>query len=142
MTDYQKVKLLTLNKLKKALLHFEYSANKVKNLKTDVALLSEEELEVWESFSSRFSRLTDIFLSRWLRVHILEQDPAFRGTFRDLLNWGEKQGLLTESTRWFAIRELRNKSEHDYDDEDISFFFKSLLLESNFVMSEIKKAVA
>ena len=141
MTDYENIKQLLARKLKKALGHFEFSLAKVRNLSTDVETLSEEELEIWESFSARFSRLSDIFLSRWVRVNVLAADPAFRGTFKDFLNHAEKQNVVSDATRWFAIRELRNKSAHDYDDEEIASFFSTLIIESDFIANEVKRAL-
>lgn len=139
MTDFQKIRALTENKLQKALQHFEYSLKKVQSLSHDVTKLDDEALETWESFAARFSRLTDIYLSRYIRVRALLEDPAFRGTFKDFLLFAEKAQIISDAQHWFAVRELRNKAAHDYDEETLSEFFQTLLHESNFVISEIKK---
>lgn len=49
------------NRLQKALDHLDYSFNKVKKLSTDPKQMDDETLEVWESFSARFGRVSDIF---------------------------------------------------------------------------------
>ena len=144
MTDYKKVRILTETKLKKAIAHLQFSFDKAQKIlsKTQALVsddLSEEELETLESFASRFSRVTDIFLSRYLRVRVYELDPAFRGTLRDQLNYCEKASIISETDHWFAIRELRNKISHEYDDDEILLFYKSLMAESGFVFSELNK---
>jgi hypothetical protein len=59
------------SRLIKALIHLEYSYNKVNQLPTEPAQLNEETLETWESFVARFSRVADIFLSKYLRTAVL-----------------------------------------------------------------------
>jgi hypothetical protein len=59
-----------LLQMKKAISHLEYSYNKVQRLSYDLSKLSEEELESWEGFSSRFSRLSEFFISKYLRPRL------------------------------------------------------------------------
>ncbi len=113
--------------LKKSLGHLEYSFNKVKKLSSNVPSLGEEDLETWESFSSRFSRASDIFVSKFLRFKIKEKDPAFRGSVIDLLNEAEKFGWIENAQIWRRIRELRNVAAHDYAASDLSALFQELV---------------
>ena len=113
-------------KLQKALAHLDYSYKKVKPLPTNPATMDEEQLEVWESFASRFSRVADIFITRYLRTRVLLEDPAFSGTVRDTLNFAEKKQWVESAEDWLAIRELRNLSEHDYTEEELEIFFKKI----------------
>ena len=80
--------------------------------------MSEEELEVLESFSSRFARYSDLILSRYLRFLAREKDPAFRGSAIDIINLGEKFGWIKDAAAWRRIRELRNLAAHEYESED------------------------
>lgn len=114
------------NKLIKAIGHLDYSYAKVLKLPTELAQLDEETLETWESFAARFSRVADLFLTKYLRACILLQDPGFSGTFRDMLNQGEKLSIVDNIEPWMAIRELRNISAHEYTDKDLSAFFNRL----------------
>jgi len=76
--------------LKKSLGHLDYSYQKVRHFEFGGHEWSEEKLETLESFSSRFARASDLFVSRYLRLLCLEADPAFRGSLVDTLNLGEK----------------------------------------------------
>ena len=88
--------------------------------------MNEEELETWESFSARFSRVSDIFITRYLRTRILEEDPGFIGTLRDFLLKAEKMGLIDDTNHWLVIRELCNLAAHEYVEEGLTRFFRAL----------------
>lgn len=113
--------------LKKSLSHLEYSYAKVAKMSADVASLDEEALETWESFSARFARTSDIFVSKFLRLKIKGKDPAFRGSVIDLLNEAEKFSWIESAATWRRIRELRNVAAHDYAASDLSALFKELV---------------
>lgn len=113
-------------KLKKALEHLEYSFKKIQSLSTDANQLDEEGLETWESFAARFSRVSEIFLTRYLRTLILLQDPGFSGSLRDLVNQAEKFGIINNAETWMSIREMRNITAHDYSEKDLAMFFTRL----------------
>ena len=117
-------------KLLKAIGHLEYSYKKIQQINPDTTQMDEEDLETWESFSARFCRVADIFLSKYIRTYILAQDPGFIGSFRDFLNQAEKLNLLDDTELWMSIRELRNISAHDYTDKDLALFFKRLQQEA------------
>ncbi len=117
--DYQR-------KLLKALKHLDYSYKKIQTLTDDANQLDEESLETWESFSARFARVADLFLTKYVRAKVLEDDPGFEGTLRDFVNQGEKLGLLDDADSWMDIRELRNISAHDYTEEDLTAYFKQI----------------
>jgi len=125
MTDYAAIVARYHMQLSEALDRFEYSHRKIQSLKTDPALLGDETLETWESFSSRFSRVVDLFLSKYARAKVLENDPGFRGTLRDHVNQAEKLGILTDASEWMALRELRNIEAHTYED-DLERFLEQL----------------
>ena len=117
------------DQLIKALKHFEYSYAKIQSLPIDPKLLDEEALETWESYSARFSRVVDIFLTKYVRAAVKENDPGFDGTLRDYVNQGEKLGLLTNAQEWMELRELRNISAHTYE-ERLAEFLQKLLRKS------------
>lgn len=116
-------------KLEKALKHLQYSYEKIKKLPDSVESLNEESLETWESFAARFSRVADIFLTKYIRSVVLNNDPGFTGSLRDFVNQGEKLGIIDNAAAWMAIRELRNITAHDYTEEDLIAFFKRLKTE-------------
>ncbi len=122
-------------KLQKAISHLEYSYNKIVNLPVNPNQLDEETLETWESFSARFSRVADIFMSKYLRTFIMIQDPGFAGTFRDIINQAEKMNLINNADKWMAIRELKNISAHEYTDKDLAAFFERIKKEAPLLIS-------
>jgi hypothetical protein len=117
-------------KLQKSLKHLAYSFAKVQKLPTAVNDNDEEALETWESFSSRFARAADIFLTKYVRAVVLREDPGFQGSLRDFVNQGEKLGFVDDARAWMDIREFRNVAAHDYTEEELAAFFKSLLAQT------------
>jgi len=123
------------NKLLKAISHLEYSYNKIISLPDQPDQLDEESLETWESFVTRFSRVTDLFLTKYLRAKVLQQDPGFTGSLRDFINQAEKLNWIADADTWMAIRELRNISAHEYTDKDLAAFFQRLKQETPLLLS-------
>ncbi len=126
MNDRAAQKLILQEKLKKALAHLDYSFNKVMKLSTDVEKLDEEMLQTWESFTIRFIRVCDIFLSRYVPILVKQEDPGFSGTLRDFLNVAEKMNVISSAKEWLDIQELRNITTHELSDKDIGAFFVTL----------------
>lgn len=126
MSNYQAILQETSGKLLKAIDHLEYSFNKVQKLTDDLRDMDDEMMETWESFSSRFSRVSDIFIMQYVRTKVAIEEPGFTGTTRDYLNKAEKLGLINDVATWVVIRELRNVAAHEYNDEDLSAFYRRL----------------
>jgi hypothetical protein len=116
----------------KALERLEYSHKKVLPLPTRA--LDDELLETWESYTSRFARVVDIFLTKYLKARTLIEDPAFEGTLRDYCNMGERLKILDSAESWMSLRELRNATAHEYEEEDLSGFFERLRTEAPRVL--------
>ncbi len=113
--------------LKKALSYLEYSYAKVQKLPVHMAELDQETLQAWEGFSARFSRVADIFLSKYVRTYVAEKEPGFRGSMRDIINMGEKLSLLDDADAWVEIREMRNVTAHEYSDAAFDAYIGNLL---------------
>ncbi|MBB71249.1 MAG: hypothetical protein CMF50_02475 [Legionellales bacterium] len=126
MPDYEVLLKETSRKLSKALEHLDYSYNKISNLPDQLSDMDDEIMETWESYSSRFARVSDIFVTQFLRTKIALEEPGFKGTTRDYLNKAEKLGLITDANEWAMIRELRNAAAHEYNDEDLTAFYQKL----------------
>ena len=135
MNQYEAICKTEADKLKKAFQHLIYSYLKIKNLSTHLDALDEQGLADWESFSARFSRVADIFLSKYLRARIMMEDPGFKGTMRDIINFGEKLEIIDDARAWMAIRELRNITAHDYPDEAMGKFLERLRQEYHRLLS-------
>jgi hypothetical protein len=126
MTSPDSLEIKIREDLRRALAHFKYSHAKV--LKIDfTADWDEETLETLESFSSRFARLSDIYIARFLRLKLRQSDPGFRGSLIDSLNLAEKLGLVESARDWARIRELRNIAAHEYSADDYRLLYAELL---------------
>lgn len=113
--------------LTKAIGHLEKSFNKAKKLPILLSKNDDDSLETWESFAARFARVVDIYSSKVLRAQLLDVDPGFDGTFKDMLLLAEKARLIDSAELWLKLRSLRNIQAHDYTDETFSAFAGELL---------------
>lgn len=114
-------------KVAKSLKYLDFTYKRVKKLDYDPKNLTEEQLELWDSFAVRFARSSDLFLTKFITAVVKRDDPAFDGGFRDRLNKAEKLNLLSNVPMWMEIRELRNVTVHEYSEEDLKQIFKKLL---------------
>jgi hypothetical protein len=121
-------------KIVKSLKYFEYTHSRVLKLSTNPNDLSDQELETWDGFATRFSRTADIFLSKYIKAAVQKDDPAFDGSFRDYLNRAEKLKLIDGTGEWLEIRSLRNVIVHDYTDSDLDLIFKKMLKLSGLII--------
>ena len=112
--------------LLKALKHLDYSYKKSLSLSMLESEMDEETLETWEGFSSRFARVVDLFITKYLKVSILLHDPAFDGSFRDLLDYAEKIKLIESADFYMKMREIRNIHAHDYREDKLILFLSDL----------------
>ena len=77
-----------------------------------------EELESFDSLTSKFSRTSDIFTQKVLRsvwMHLHEPYVPFI----DMMNKGEKMSILQSADQMIEIRDLRNQIAHEYIPEAI-----------------------
>lgn len=128
------------SKLLASLIRVEQSYLKIKEINWKIEELEDDELEHWESYTSRFSRTIDLFLSKYIRSYLAYKDPGFKGTLRDYLNKMEKLGLINSSESWIELKELRNSQAHEYEEEELDNVFFNF--KKNYViLNEIKNAI-
>ncbi|MEK6628218.1 MAG: hypothetical protein AABY53_06295 [Bdellovibrionota bacterium] len=130
MTEFAE-KLLVLKvkyaaQVKKALVHLDYSYKKSLDLPMLEKEMDEETLEAWEGFSSRFLRVVDIYTTKYLKTCVLLSDPAFDGSYRDLLDQTEKLKLIESADFFMKMREIRNIHAHDYREDKLILFLTDL----------------
>jgi hypothetical protein len=125
-TKYDRLLSEQADEVRQALTHLKYSYRKVLSLQADPRKLTTEQLETWEAFVARFARLSDIFLSRYVRTFVLKGDAGFRGSFRDFLDQAEKGKLIDSAESWMNVRELRNQSAHEYAAEKLAILFDAI----------------
>ena len=72
-----------------------------------------EELESFDSLTSKFNRTSDIFTQKVIRsVWMLLHEPF--APFIDMMNQCEKMDMLRSADQMIEIRDLRNQIAHEY----------------------------
>ena len=86
----------------------------------------EDELEIFESLTSRFARTADIFSQKILTTLfiLIKENPV---SFIDKAHLAEKLGIIGSAKDLQEIRELRNEIAHEYSMRDISEIFEDVL---------------
>jgi len=104
-------KLLTLLEQQLAILDNASSVLKFSQEKCTAIGIKEEytpdELDRFESLTSRFARLCDILLQKIFRL-IDELDLETQGSLRDRIYRAEKKGLIENAEQFIECRMLRN----------------------------------
>lgn len=77
-----------------------------------------EEMEAFDSLTSKFSRTSDIFLQKIIRTlwELLHED---RMPLIDMLNKAEKLDIILSADALLEIRDIRNQIAHEYIPEAI-----------------------
>ncbi|BAP54751.1 hypothetical protein THII_0454 [Thioploca ingrica] len=114
-----------LELMDKAREHLRYSYERCQAI-VGKASYTLEELEHFESLTSRFARLSDLLIQKLFRL-IDQLDLDESGTIRDRINRAEKKGLIADADRFVEIRELRNQIAHEYNPNAMLTIFTEVL---------------
>lgn len=114
-----------LELMDKAREHLRYSYERCQAI-VGKASYTLEELEHFESLTSRFARLSDLLIQKLFRL-IDQLDLDQSGTIRDRINRAEKKGLIADAARFVEIRELRNQIAHEYNPNAMLTIFTEVL---------------
>jgi hypothetical protein len=77
-----------------------------------------EELESFDSLTSKFNRTSDLFTQKVIRtIWMLLHEPF--APFIDMMNKGEKMELILSADVLIEVRDLRNQIAHEYIPEAI-----------------------
>ncbi len=97
-----------------------------KSLNVDFkGVLSEEEFDIMENLTSRYSRAIDLIISRIFRsIDAVELEDS--GTLLDVVNRAEKRGLIDSSSRLRELKDLRNEIVHEYETDDLVDTFEAV----------------
>jgi hypothetical protein len=100
---------------------------------------SDEELESFESLTSRFARTSDVFTQKILTTLfiLLKETPR---SFIDRANLSEKLGIINRSKDLQDIRELRNEIAHEYSIRNITEIFDEVLKYTAILKNILKSA--
>lgn len=97
-----------------------------------------EELESFESLTSRFSRVSDILIQKIFK-NIDELELESDGSILDRINRAEKRGLINSSENLRQIREIRNEIAHEYRISNLVGIFSDVLKFSPDLLSSLEK---
>jgi hypothetical protein len=128
---------INLSILDKALDTFNYSYESCKK----IGIRDEytyEELDKFESLTSRFARISDILTQKIMKnIFILLREDV--KTFIDRINLAEKVEMIDSAEELKAVRDLRNEIAHEYCVDDISEIFENVLKYSSVLLRAIEK---
>jgi len=125
----QNRKLLT-----QALQSFEKSLAKCQSIPL-VEPLSFEAEESFDSLTSKFARISDVFTQKVLKsiVLLMREDAP---TFVDRMNFCEKLLLIPSAEDLISIRDLRNLIAHEYsEDRILEIYQETLALSGKLVLA-------
>ncbi len=92
---------------------FEETQNLPIDSFTSIDDIEWEILKDIESLISRFARLSDIYIQKFLRL-LDELELLENGSIIDMINRAEKRKLIENAQDFITIRELRNIIAHEY----------------------------
>lgn len=125
MTDRKKVLCENIKHLKKSIQWLLKSFEKSKNIQVSPDI-SEEEIEILETLSNRFSRTVDLLINKVLRsIDIYELEDT--GTKLDTVIRAEKRGFVSDYKTLIQLKDLRNELAHEYLEEEVFQKFKEVI---------------
>jgi predicted nucleotide-binding protein len=96
-----------------------------------------EEQESFDSLSSKFARVSDIYTQKILKTIfiLLRENPQ---SFIDKANLAEKLFIISSSENLIAIRDLRNEIVHEYVIEELPDIYKEIFSHYKNLVDSIK----
>ena len=136
---YDELLRLLESELRASLDYLEYSHKKIQHLPSDPSELDAETMETWEAYLSRFARVTDIFLNKYLRILVVKGESSFQGDFKDYIEKGLKKGFVLDPELWFETRELRQKVVTAHSRTELKNAFENVSAQTPFVIKGLRK---
>lgn len=99
-----------------------------------------EEMESFDSLTSKFGRTSDLYTQKVLRtIWVLLHEPFV--PFIDLLNKAEKMRIIQSADQLLAIRDLRNQITHEYIPEAIADLVPEVIDFSTSLLENIEHTI-
>lgn len=99
-----------------------------------------EEMESFDSLTSKFGRTSDLYTQKVLRtIWMLLHEPFV--PFIDLLNKAEKMRLIQSADQLLEIRDLRNQITHEYIPEAITDLVPDVIDFCTFLLENIQQTI-
>lgn len=99
-----------------------------------------EEQESFDSLTSKFSRISDIYIQKILKTVLMIEREDWN-TIIDMINLSEKLELINSAEELIMIRDLRNSIVHEYAEEIISQIYIDTLEMSEKLSGNVKKTI-
>jgi hypothetical protein len=99
-----------------------------------------KEREPLDAMSDRYLRAFEAALKlfrTWERL----REAAPSDTFRDLLQRAEKVGLISSTSQWLSLRDLRNRIAHEYLPGEIAKVYTLMVTEGAQELVRLQQAV-
>lgn len=128
-----------VNRLDRAVEMLRYSLQQCRKIgiKTDYSL---DELDRFESLTSRFARTSDIYTQKIMKgILLILREEAY--TFIDRTNLFEKLEIYSAEDLKL-IRDLRNEISHEYKIDDITEIFEAVIEYSDKLIEVIERTKA
>lgn len=124
--------------LEKAENVLKHSLDKCRNIEVKNTY-NVEEMDLLESLTARFARLSDILIQKILRL-LDEIELESSGTVRDRINRAEKKGAIINAEKLIEIRVLRNQIAHEYLHEEVISIFGKVLESAPLLINDCELA--
>lgn len=95
-----------------------------------------EEMESFDSLTSKFARTSDIYTQKVLRTVLILLREA-QNTFIDMANKAEQINLINTADDLISIRDLRNEIAHEYLLEELHEIYKQTIEYSEKLIDNI-----
>lgn len=100
-----------------------------------------KEREPLDAMSDRYLRAFEAALKlfrTWERL----REAAPSDTFRDLLQRAEKVGLISSTSQWISLRDLRNRIAHEYLPAEVAKIYAVMVGEGATEFARLRQVVA
>lgn len=99
-----------------------------------------EEMESFDSLTSKFARTSDIYTQKVLRTcFALLHEPFV--PFLDLANQSEKMSLIISSDDLIMIRDLRNQVTHEYKADVLTSIVPEVIAMHSILANNIRQTI-
>lgn len=98
-----------------------------------------EESEAFDSLTSKFARMSDIFTQKVLRsIFILLHEGTLN--LIDLANRAEKLNIIDNADVLLLVRDLRNQISHEYEDDNLKTIYSNIFKLAKLLEADIEKS--
>lgn len=125
--------------LEKAIISLNKSYHLASKVDINHELNDENQIHL-ESYTSRFSRLSDIYTQKFLKAFFMLLGLTDYSLI-DKANWLEKHNIIDKFSVLIDIRDLRNDITHEYIIEELNLTFESALKKHNDLILMINKSI-